>query len=428
MAKKKRKQLDQSEPTGRDRQLKKMERAIRSLASSLVELDPRHLDAAVKVAERYPGAACHRLFRLFGTSDPGLQAVLPLVLRRWAVPDVMDNLGALVFDETQDETLRLRAAALLGDLGQPIDTDVLEMSIPKAGELLANLAEAAWEKLRSAEPDEGAAVLASLPDAFRLVMVHRLAGEAGEDAISPLTAAAADDAAVAEAVAIELGRTGQAFGARLLQSLEEHPNRNVQKAARRSLFALKAAGVTLPEPPPKPKAEAPAAAEDAELPLHRSLVLEETRRQGVRLVVVARERPDGYLKVAFVVVDLYKSGIRNASCRLEMSKSAFRRRVETPDREGDEMRPVALEECQRLVARGLRVAQILGNSVPYEFQVGRDLLGDLGPMLAEFENPFLCEACGAALSENAVERIKELAAYEHIPVEPVCESCGKKAE
>ena len=66
--------------------------------------------------------------------------------------------------------------------------------------------------------------------------------------------------------------------------------------------------------------------------------------------------------------------------------------------------------------------------MPYDFQVGRRVLGDIEPFLAEFENPFLCESCGAALPESVVERIREVSAYEHIPVEPFCESCRKEKQ
>lgn len=424
---KRRRQPDTPEPSARDRHLKKMASTIRSLARSLHELDPHRLDEVVKAARRYPAAARRKLFQLFEVAEPAIQAVLALVLKRWADADVVDNLNGLVFDDAKDDLVRVRAAELLADLGHPIDPDVLAMSVSNAKELAANLPAAVWEKLASAEPAEGAAALLAVDAPFRLVIVHRLVEEKGESAMR-LLAEAVGDESVALAAAFALGRTGKEFAVALLGSLEEHPSRKVQKIARRSLFALKAAGVKLPEPQPKPREEAPAEPADDELPLFRALILDETKRQGVHLAAVARERPDGYLKVVFVVVDLYKRGIRSASCRLGMSKSAFRRRVETPDRDGSKMRAATLEECQKLVARGLRATQILGGSMPYDFQVGRRVLGDIEPFLAEFENPFLCESCGAALPESVVERIREVAAYEHIPVEPFCESCRKEKQ
>ena len=159
--------------------------------------------------------------------------------------------------------------------------------------------------------------------------------------------------------------------------------------------------------------------------MHRAIASEPSPN-GLILVTVARARPNGRLKVFSVLVDPWKRGIQQAGLRVDMSKSSFDRFLQSQSGAKLRMKETSLDECRKLVARGVRVAKEFGAPLPFDFGMGRALLGDLDAEIAAIENPFLCSACGKALDAETVEKIRTVAPYEHIPAETRCAECRAK--
>ena len=132
------------------------------------------------------------------------------------------------------------------------------------------------------------------------------------------------------------------------------------------------------------------------------------------------------MKVFSVLVDPWKRGIQQAGLRVDMSKSSFDRFLQSQSGAKLRMKETSLDECRKLVARGVRVAKEFGAPLPFDFGMGRPLLGDLDAEIAAIKNPFLCSACGRALDAETVEKIRTVAPYEHIPAETRCAACRAK--
>ena len=104
-------------------------------------------------------------------------------------------------------------------------------------------------------------------------------------------------------------------------------------------------------------------------------------------------------------------------------QSSFERFVGSQSSERMKLRQTSLEECRRTVARGLRVTKELGMPVPFDFGLGRPLLGDVERDVEAIGNPFQCVRCGAALDEETVAKIRELAPYDNMTPETRCAAC-----
>ena len=72
------------------------------------------------------------------------------------------------------------------------------------------------------------------------------------------------------------------------------------------------------------------------------------------------------------------------------------------------------------------MAREVGAPLPFDFGLGRPLLGDLEREVGLVENPFLCSRCAVPLDEKTVEKIRVAAPYDNIPVETRCTACRAK--
>jgi len=203
-------------------------------------------------------------------------------------------------------------------------------------------------------------------------------------------------------------------------------SKDVQKAAKRTLFDLKAAGVDVPEPAPSAAAEPEPERADHELPIHRVLVGEE-QDGNPGFVSLARLRPNGRLKVLVLTMDLWGGGLLAAGYRSDTSKTAFERTLErTP--ETMTVRDVDLDEARRCVARGLAVTKAVGAKIPLDYQLGKSLLGPMDEEIAAAGVPFRCEGCGAELGEDTIRQVRDSMVYRHVKVEKRCDACRDAGE
>ena len=416
-------------PEPADRRLAGIEKAVGDLLASLPELDFGKLERLAADARSYPANSYPALLRKLNGDDLCAGALAFLILRECGDAELKDRLGAAVFDVSLDDRAKVCANELLTELSAPVDADVLEMSVSNAAEIAAGFPSAVLRALDAG--DRGAAIkaLRKLDERTRAVLIHTLARR-GLGAALPLLEEILDgEEADARAVASALAQAGDE-AAPILRRLVESSSREVQKTARRALYAM--GGAVEEEPRARTaaaEAEGEAGEERAgtrELPLHRS-VSAWTSDRSMAVVAVAREYPNGRLKALITILDFWRRGIFDARFHINMSRAEFRRHLRERFRSEITFEETPIEECLQLVARGLRVAREIGTPIPFDVQSGKDILGNMAAAEAAIANPFLCRECGAELDEDTVAAIKDAAAFD-MPVETRCAACCRKDE
>jgi hypothetical protein len=401
-----------------------MERIIGRLAAELPVFDSKLFEDALEEMRERPRASLQYLLRCVTSSDPSARAIAAEMLSKIGGADVVDDLNALIFDIGQEIHVKVLANCLLTQLGSAIDPDVFAMTVPQAEEAERKLPFRALQLLKGGNLSGAVAHARTLHPTERWLIMHSAAETERAWALPFLEALARDNEGNATAAASAIAGAKLAEGVPFLLELQRTAGRELQKLTKKLLFDLRKDGIQAPEE--KPTVAEPAEAEDDKLPLYRA-VASEPSPNGLILVTVARARPNGRLKVFSLLVDLWKRGIQQAGLRTDMSKSAFDRFLQSQSGVKLKMRETSLEECRKLVARGVRVAKEFGAPLPFDFGMGRPLLGDLDAEIAAIENPFLCSACGKALEAETVEKIRTAAPYEHIPAETRCAACRAKS-
>ena len=400
-----------------------MHRLITALIEALPVFDKKIFDAAVAEVRERPRASLHYLFQNFGTDDPALMAMLCRILAEHGGPDVIDNLNAVVFDAESREETKVRANDLLDKLGQAIDPDVFAMSVADTGPYEDKLPSRIIQLLREKDVTAAVKKTRKLHRAERSILITDAIRQCPGAAGQLIEALAEDSEENALAAVAAIGAEKFRPGIALLRTLQPSASRALQKLIKKNLFDLRADGISIPQTeietqPPGPVRQDTA----ADMPLYRALISEPSP-SGILLVTVARTRADRRLKVFTVLVSLWKRGIREAALHVGMSRSSFERFIKSRADEGIVLANVPLEECCRMIARGIRVAKTFGTPLPFDFGVGKSLLGDVDPLADEFENPFFCSRCGRPLDPDTIERIRASAAYDNIPVETLCVEC-----
>jgi len=394
---------------------------------SLPALEKKTVAEALEEIKAHPRSSLHYLFENFAAPDEAFRAVVEYLLRRRGGADVIDNLNAVIFDAEKDDLAKVRANDILAALDSAVDPDVFAMSVADAGPLKDRLPARALERLAAGDTADALARARALPPASRHILMHEAAEKHGAKAVAFLAALAQDGPDNAAAAVSAVGEEMLAEGVSLLGDLLPSADRTLQKTIKRVLFEMRKAGIQVPREEPvaeevRRPAEEGREPTDGDLRLYRAL-MSDPSPNGLVVVVVARQRPNGRITVFSVLISLWKRGIDRAAFRMDMSKSSFERFVSAQSSERTKLRQVSLEECRRMVARGLRISQELGAPLPSDFGVGKSLLGHLEAELAAFPNPFLCSSCGAPLDEAAVAKIRSLAAYDNMPAETRCAKC-----
>ncbi len=402
-----------------------MEKIIGRFAANLPVFDSKAIDEAIEEMRQRPRASLQYLLGRLVSGDPATRAIAAQVLAKIGGDVVVDDLNALIFDIGQEAYVKVLANSLLAQLGAAIDADVFAMTVPQAEEVERKLPSRALQLLKDGNVTGAVEHARTLHPAERWLIMRSAAETEKARALSFLETLARDDEGNATAAASVIAAAKLAEGVPFLMELQRTAGRELQKLIKKLLFDLREEGIAAPEE--KPRAPEPAAAEadDDQLPLHRAIASEPSPN-GLILVTVARARPNGRLKVFSVLVDPWKCGIQQAGLRVDMSKSSFDRFVQSQSGAKLRMKETSLDECRKLVARGVRVAKEFGSPLPFDFGMGRTLLGDLDAEIAAIENPFLCSACGEPLDAETVEKIRTVAPYEQIPVETRCAMCREK--
>lgn len=400
-----------------------IERLTVALVAALPVFDQKAFAAVVEEVKARPRAALHYLFDHFGADDPSLQAMVFRILTECAGPDVVDNLNAIVFDAASEQRAKVRANDILAALGQAVDPDVFAMSVPQPESCADSLPSRVTALLSAGQLDQGLQHARALHQAERAILITDTIRRHPEVALSFIQALAADSGEDAAAVVAAVAAEKYEPALPLLRSLQASAGRALQKAIKKTLFDLRGEGLALPEAPAE--TAVPAGQKhntDASLPLHQ-VVLSNPSSAGLALVIIARTRPDRRLKVFSVLVSLWKRGIMQAGSRISMSRSSFERFVKSQAGGRFDLREAPLDECRRLVARGMRVAREFGAPLPFDFGAGKSLLGEIDALADAMTTPFLCSACDAPLDADTINKIRASAPYDNIPVETRCAAC-----
>ncbi len=402
-----------------------MEKIVSRVAADLPVFDSKLFDEAIEEMRERPRASLQYLLGRLASGDPATRAIAAQVLSKVGGAEIVDDLNALIFDIGQEVYVKVLANSLLAQFGSAVDPDVFAMTVPQAGEAERKLPSLALQLLKGGNVTAAVEHARTLHPAERWLIMRSAAEAERAQALPFLEALARDDEGNATAAASVIAAAKLAEGVPLLLELQRTAGRELQKLIKKFLFDLREEGIAAPEEKPK-AAEPPAAeADDNELPLHRAIASEPSPN-GLILVTVARARPNGRLKVFSVLVDPWKRGIQQAGLRVDMSKSSFDRFLQSQSGAKLRMKETSLDECRRLVARGVRVAKEFGAPLPFDFGMGRPLLGDLDAEIAAIVNPFLCSGCGKPLDAATVGKIRTVAPYEQIPAETRCAVCRAK--
>lgn len=406
-----------------------LERLLDSIVAALPAFDRKLFGDALDEARQHPRAAIRTLFHVFGEKDPARRAVAGRLLAAIGSADVRDNLHGLIVDAGVDDWTKVLAGDLLAELGNPVDPDIFAMSVPNAEPLRAKLPSRVLDMLASGDTTGAVKHIQTLSPADHWIAIYRAVAQLKEKALPMLSILARETETDAVATVSAIAGEKFAEGVPLLLELQHDADKELIKLIKKALFDMRNAGVEAAAEE-RVQPQAPAVAESAavdgeeDLQLYRSLV-SEVSPEGLVLVTVARVRQNGRLKVFSVLVDLWKRGIQQAAVRMTMSKSSFDRFVETQGGAKLRMNSATLEECRRVVARGVRVARELGSPLPFDFGVGRTVLGDIEREIAEIASPFLCSKCGKSLDAETIEKIRAIAPYDNIPAETRCLDCRK---
>jgi hypothetical protein len=188
------------------------------------------------------------------------------------------------------------------------------------------------------------------------------------------------------------------------EKLSRHPDREVAKAARRALYRLRSAGVSVAEPTREPETPASPASAAAE-PLPGFATLPDGT--GQRAVLLAQPVRGGVEVVEALVSD--ELGLLSIS-RAEMSRSAWRKLSRRPEME--RMLPLSIDEGGAQLADAVRRNLATRTPLPPDADVA---LRHLGVEAATTELPPLPPSedgdAALAVESGALHREPELAAW-----------------
>lgn len=420
----KRKEILESSDIGRQEALiARMKAAMDRLAEGLPLFDPKEFDSAVEAAKACPNVALRGLCRRLSAKDAATREVAAWVLGEIVAPPAADRLKAMVFDELAPAMARAQAAEFLSRIGEPVDPDMLEMSLPNAPELLASLPARVVEDVQAGDLDSAARRFAGLEPPAQAVLIHRLVAEAGRAAVPFCERVAEGDDFAAEAALSAVSAQRLPEAAELVGRLAKRECKKVRKLARTVKYELESAGIAVPGSCQRRAEDAAERREErATGTRFYKAMISEPQPDGAVFACAAVEKPTGKLKALSLVVDPWRGGIESAAYRQDMTKSSFARTLKRWQREM-RLQDVGAEEIRALASRGLAVSKALDSRIPVDFQLGKEMFGDVDEQAAALGSPFRCEGCGAALGEEEIARLKDAAIYPHVKVEKRCKAC-----
>lgn len=141
-----------------------------------------------------------------------------------------------------------------------------------------------------------------------------------------------------------------------------------------------------------------------ELPIYKVLI---TKPKGSRHIVISRERPDGNLQFISLLVDEWKMGLKDCYGSHSISKTKFHGFLSR-----NPFMDISLDECKKIIKRGLLIAKELGLREPEEFDRFKHIVGDLDDVEVT-GSLYKCFECGKGdLPDETVEFIKDVTKHD----------------
>lgn len=224
-----------------------------------------------------------------------------------------------------------------------------------------------------------AAFLGTMPAKSVENLLKTLKKELGEQTLPLLEAmVAVDDVKLVELGILQLGAVQSFKVAQLLAQIdEEHPNKKVRKAARKSLYKLKSAGIEVET------SQKPLLRESKHQP-YKSL-MSAIDGSGTQLIMLAEEMLAGDLHVLQVVAN-EDTGIGDVYARRGMTKKMFANLPATFAREAGGLQPMLAEAdyayARSLIAECEDIGIEAGEELSDEYLAVKDFfgLGDVEPV------------------------------------------------
>ena len=136
------------------------------------------------------------------------------------------------------------------------------------------------------------------------------------------------------------------------------------------------------------------------LPIYKCWI---SNPKGSRMVVISRIKPNGRFEMASMLVDEWKMGLKDGFGNYNLSKDQldeYTHRVE--------FRETTIEECKRLIKRGIFITKSLGLKLPKEYEQCSRIIGNIDSTAIN-GSLYKCYACGEKdLNEETIAIIKEV--------------------
>lgn len=139
--------------------------------------------------------------------------------------------------------------------------------------------------------------------------------------------------------------------------------------------------------------------------------------------IVSRKRSDEDLQAFFVLLDLWKKGMRDCFMDVRVSEED----LEEKARKLSEPHPIIqtkIENIQRIVKYGLRIAHEVKTEIPWEYHHWSWMLGDMRRVPELGGSLYKCPKCSDDLPQQSVDLMKEHAQSDDIQFYILCRKCG----
>ncbi len=136
------------------------------------------------------------------------------------------------------------------------------------------------------------------------------------------------------------------------------------------------------------------------LPIYKCWI---TRPEGSRIAVISRVKPNGNYEMVSILIDEWKMGLKDAFGNFDLPKEQLDEYIY----EGD-FREANIEECKKLIKRGILIAKNLGLMLPKKYEQFKEIIGNISDIVIS-GSLYKCYACGENdLSEETISLIKEV--------------------
>ncbi|MFH1849334.1 MAG: SEC-C metal-binding domain-containing protein [archaeon] len=125
--------------------------------------------------------------------------------------------------------------------------------------------------------------------------------------------------------------------------------------------------------------------------------------EGSRIAVISRIKPNRNYEMVSILVDEWKMGLKDAFGNFNMPKEQLDEYIR-----GGDFREADIDECKKLIKRGILIAKGLGLGLPKEYGQCKGIAGNIESIEIS-GSLYKCYACGENdLSEETISLIKEV--------------------